>query len=170
MKEKFFDSRIGSLINSHSEVIFYLFWGVVTTIINWTTYSVCVQFFHTSISTANIIGWVLAILVAYVSNKIWVFKSRSWAPASVFREFGIFLSARVFTGIIEVVVCFRQDAAVKDVAAAFVFIVGSQDQPGFGDLFYCKDGCTAHRNVLLTIFFFVYASPRQEVSAFTRNR
>ncbi|MBQ7247775.1 MAG: GtrA family protein [Lachnospiraceae bacterium] len=91
------------MINSHKEVIFYLFWGVVTTIINWITYSVCVSFFRTSISTANIIAWVLAILVAYVSNKIWVFKNRSWAPATVVREFGVFLSARVFTGIIEVV-------------------------------------------------------------------
>ena len=103
MINKFMESKLGRMIGSHAEVIFYLFWGVVTTIINWTTYSVCVKYFHASISTANIIAWVLAILVAYVSNKIWVFKSKSWAPSAVIREFGVFLSARVFTGIIEVV-------------------------------------------------------------------
>jgi putative flippase GtrA len=38
-----------------------------------------------------------------VTNKLWVFQSKSWAGNVVFPELGKFLSSRVATGIFEMV-------------------------------------------------------------------
>ncbi|MBQ6321773.1 MAG: GtrA family protein [Lachnospiraceae bacterium] len=100
--EKLFHKLI-DLLKSKEEVISYLFWGVVTTVVNWGVYSVCVKFLGMSIAVANFIAWVLAVLVAYVSNKLLVFKSRSWELGLVIRELSMFLSARIATGAMEIV-------------------------------------------------------------------
>lgn len=50
---------------------------------------------------ANVLSWVCAFLFAFVTNKIWVFKSKSWAPRIALNEFWQFFIARFATGFIE---------------------------------------------------------------------
>ena len=95
--------RIIKLIREKEEVISYLFWGVVTTVVNWGTYAVCAKYLNLSIVLSNAVAWVVAVAVAYVSNKLWVFKSKSWELPLVIRELGMFLSARIATGAMEIV-------------------------------------------------------------------
>ena len=95
--------RIIKLIREKEEIISYLFWGVVTTVVNWGTYAVCAKYLNLSIALSNAIAWVVAVAVAYVSNKLWVFKSKSWEISLVLKELGMFLSARIATGALEIV-------------------------------------------------------------------
>lgn len=90
------------------EIIMYLIMGVATTIVSWASYSVFVMTLpidHAKgkVLLANILSWILAVLFAYVTNKVWVFESRSWKPSYVVKEFIRFVSARLFTGVLEVV-------------------------------------------------------------------
>lgn len=105
------------LLKKYRELISYLFWGVLTTIVSWGSYSLFtialsqqkeeLHMFGTTLSfavlMANILSWVCAFLFAYITNKLWVFNSRSWKPSVVLPEFTKFFSARVFTGILEIV-------------------------------------------------------------------
>ena len=57
----------------------------------------------TRIILAGIIAWVIAVIVAFVTNKIWVFESKSWNAKLVTNEALTFFGGRIATGLLEVV-------------------------------------------------------------------
>lgn len=109
--------KIIALIKKYQEIISYLFWGGMTTIVSWGSYSLFAILFKNQISmieffgmemsvvvlVSNILSWVCAFLFAFVTNKLWVFESKSWKAEVCLPEFGKFFSARALTGILEIV-------------------------------------------------------------------
>lgn len=49
----------------------------------------------------NVISWVIAVIFAFVTNKLFVFESKKWGKAELSSEVPKFLGARVFSLIIE---------------------------------------------------------------------
>ena len=92
-----------SFIKRKWEVISYLFFGGLTTLVNFVAYIILVELTVLNITVSNLIAWVIAVTFAFVTNKLWVFGSKSWEPKLVIREAGIFLGARVATGVIDIV-------------------------------------------------------------------
>jgi putative flippase GtrA len=90
------------LLNKNKEIISYLFWGVMTTAVSWGTYSIFVTVTK-SVSAANILSWICAVLFAFVTNKLWVFQSKEWAFRIIMPEFLKFVTARLATGVMEIV-------------------------------------------------------------------
>ena len=88
-----------TLYKKYRELIIYFIFGCLTTLVNWVVYGVFVKFCPDYIS--NVIAWVVAVAFAYVTNKIWVFNSRSWEPRFVLRESGAFVSSRIVSGMFE---------------------------------------------------------------------
>lgn len=109
--------KITALIKKYQEIISYLFWGGMTTIVSWGSYSLFAVLFKNQINmielfgmemsvvvlVSNILSWVCAFLFAFVANKLWVFKSKSWKAEVCLPEFGKFFSARALTGVMEIV-------------------------------------------------------------------
>lgn len=89
------------LFHKYRELILYFIMGVATTLVSWGTYAVGVRIFSWNITGSNIFSWICAVLFAFVTNKIWVFESRSWEMKVAFPEFVKFVSARLLTGILE---------------------------------------------------------------------
>jgi uncharacterized membrane protein YfhO/putative flippase GtrA len=85
------------------ELVSYLFFGAATTFVNWCVYGLAVRFAGFSVTSGNVIAWIVAVVFAFVTNKIWVFESRSWQPLLVLREGGAFLGARIVSGLVEIV-------------------------------------------------------------------
>ena len=77
------------------EVFFYLFFGVMTTVVNLLTLAVFNRFVDIMIS--NIIAWVAAVVFAYITNKLFVFESKSWKPDILIKEVASFSGARLVT-------------------------------------------------------------------------
>jgi putative flippase GtrA len=94
--------KIKCLLNKNKEIISYLFWGVMTTAVSWGTYSIFVTVTK-SVSAANILSWICAVLFAFVTNKLWVFQSKEWAFRIIMPEFLKFVTARLATGVMEIV-------------------------------------------------------------------
>lgn len=95
--------KIQELFIKYKEIIMYLIFGVGTTAVNWIIYTVIVvSGGEVNLTVANIIAWVGAVAFAYITNKLWVFESKSWNPKIVWKELGMFLSARIFSGIFEI--------------------------------------------------------------------
>ena len=92
---------IKKLIGSPREVILYLISGALVTAVSWVTYYIPYNLLGLSNMVSEIISWVLAVAVAYVTNKIWVFKSDSWAMETVKPELTKFVSMRLFSGVLE---------------------------------------------------------------------
>ena len=95
--------RIKELYEAHREIISYLFFGGATTAVNWVCYALCVRGFGMAVTPGNIISWVVAVTFAFVTNKLWVFQSKSWAFPLWLKEAGAFYAGRVFSGLIELV-------------------------------------------------------------------
>ncbi len=98
--------KIEDLIKKYWEIVSYLFWGCMSTVVSWGSYSIFVLAFdewEAKIAAANLLSWMCAVLFAYVTNKLWVFKSKSLSLKVVLPEAAKFFSARIVTGIFEIV-------------------------------------------------------------------
>lgn len=93
---------VKKLYKKYREIIVYVIFGALTTLVNWAVYTVMVKYLHIDITLSNAVAWVAGVLFAFITNKIWVFRSRSIKTSTVLREFLSFTGARAFTGIIEI--------------------------------------------------------------------
>ena len=95
-------SDLKELYKKHEEGILYLFFGGLTTVVNWGTYAILVTL-GLEINLSNIISWIVGVTFAFTVNKWFVFKSRMLIPIVVLRELGSFFAARIITGVIAIV-------------------------------------------------------------------
>ncbi|MBP5272388.1 MAG: GtrA family protein [Clostridia bacterium] len=93
--------RLKDLYLKYKEIINYLIFGGLTTVVSWGTYSIFIKGFGMEVAVGNVLSWICAVLFAFVTNKLFVFESKSWAPVTAVREFFSFIGARLFTGAIE---------------------------------------------------------------------
>lgn len=83
------------------ELFFYTFFGVIGTVVNIIIFVVLTKCFYVQYLISNLIAWIFSIVFAFVTNKIWVFKSKSWFFPLWFKEFVLFIVARVTTLIFD---------------------------------------------------------------------
>lgn len=89
------------LFQEYKEIIMYLIIGVLTTVFSWIVYAVFVTVMPMAV--ANALSWFVTVLFAYITNKMFVFDSKSWEWRLVVRESISFFGARGATGVFEVV-------------------------------------------------------------------
>lgn len=94
--------KIKLMIKKYREIIMYIFIGVCTTLVNLITYTVMYKLLDFSINISNITSIAVAIIFAYFTNKIFVFDSKDNTFKTLFSEGIKFISARLFTMLIEV--------------------------------------------------------------------
>ena len=98
--------KIWSLYHKYEEVINYLIVGVLTTIVSLgVKYLLLFTFLDASnaveLQIAVIISWVCAVAFAYVTNRIFVFKSKN---KNYFKEISSFVSGRILTLLMEMAI------------------------------------------------------------------
>lgn len=93
------------------EIVLYLIFGVATTLVNWIVYLlfnnlIFNRFFseNTAMTAANAVAWFLAVLFAFVTNKLIVFKSKEKTARILIPELLSFYASRVLTGLLEIFV------------------------------------------------------------------
>ena len=96
--------KIKALVVKHWEVLSYLFFGVLTTVVNYVVFALAVQLLPVSATVGNVIAWVVAVAFAYLTNKPFVFRSHDWSAKTVVPELGKFLSCRIGSGVMETVI------------------------------------------------------------------
>ncbi len=122
------DGFVGKLIDKFftKEIISYIFFGVMTTLVNLAVFYLTKKLFATigwngvfntivpedseivelfsggsEYLDANLIAWVAGVIFAFVTNKLFVFESKSWKPSVAGKEFTGFVGARVFSLVVE---------------------------------------------------------------------
>lgn len=86
--------------------ILYIFFGAITTFINIISYYVCFNVLGISNVVSTIIAWVFAVIFAFITNKIWVFESKSWDPEIAIKELVSFISVRLLTGLFDLAIMY----------------------------------------------------------------
>ena len=94
------------LIRKHYDILAYLFFGVLTTAVNYIVYLPCYNLMHFSAAVSNVIAWVVAVAFAYLTNKPFVFKSHDWSPGTVVPELTKFVTCRIGSGAMETAIIF----------------------------------------------------------------
>ena len=94
--------KLKTLYVKYRETVIYLVFGVLTTVVNYAVYIPLYNFVHLPASVCNGVAWVAAVTFAYVTNKLFVFESKSW-NSGVLGELLRFVGSRVTSGVIETV-------------------------------------------------------------------
>ncbi len=94
------------LIVKYWDILSYLFFGVLTTLVNYAVYLPLHNWLQLSAALSNAIAWAAAVAFAYLTNKPFVFKSHDWAMKTVLPELAKFVSCRVGSGLLETAVLF----------------------------------------------------------------
>lgn len=95
--------KIIQLVKKYWSIISYLFFGVVTTVVNMVVYYLCYHLWGVSSDLSTVIAWVIAVLTAFLTNKPFVFGSHDWSPKVLLPEAGSFFGCRLGSGLVELV-------------------------------------------------------------------
>lgn len=93
--------KVKKLIEKHWDILSYLFFGVLTTIVNYVVFLPCYNLWGFSAMVSNGISWVIAVAFAYLTNKPFVFRSHDWSAKTVVPELSKFVGCRIGSGVAE---------------------------------------------------------------------
>ena len=88
------------LINKNKELIKYLIFGVLTTLVNILCFFILDKF-NIDIYINNTISWIVSVIFAFITNKLYVFESKSLDIKIIFKEGTSFLGARIFSYFVD---------------------------------------------------------------------
>lgn len=90
--------KLKTLLKKYREGILYIIFGGLTTLVNFIVLKLCnVAMGEHLYLVSNVIAWVAAVVFAYITNKLFVFESKSMAPRVLIREILSFAGARVLS-------------------------------------------------------------------------
>lgn len=94
--------KIKELILKYKELIVYVIFGGLTTVVNLVVFTLCgFALGDERYLVSNVIAWLAAVIFAYITNKLWVFESKSWSVRVLVKEIPSFFAARVFSFLLE---------------------------------------------------------------------
>lgn len=91
-------------IKKYQQPILYLFFGICTTIVNIITYYLSAHILSLSVILSTCLAWLVSVIFAYITNKWWVFESKSLRLKAVIQEFLSFTGCRLFTGACDLLI------------------------------------------------------------------
>lgn len=97
--------KIKKIINR--ETIAYLVVGVLTTVTDWVVFVIINEMLKAksigpsaTVTIATALSWFIAVIFAYIANKLVVFGNYDFGFSHVIKEAGAFFLARIFSGLI----------------------------------------------------------------------
>lgn len=94
------------MYHKYEEGISYLFWGGVAFVLSMVLFYIFANVLMLNEQIANIITWIICVIFAYLTNRTFVFKSKTKELKAVTKEFVDFTVARLATLILENAVLF----------------------------------------------------------------
>lgn len=111
------------------EVLAYVFWGVMTTLVNLGLFFLLDTVLSIPYLVANAVAIVGSILFAYVVNKLFVFESKTASWQENIREFLSFIGFRLLSGLVDMLIMWllvdflTLDTNLAKLATQFIIVV-----------------------------------------------
>ncbi len=124
-------NKIKDLYIKYKEVINYLFFGGCTFLVSIISFFLFNKVCNFNEHVANVISWVLAVSFAYITNKKYVFESKTSEKRDLLKEIGSFVSARILTLVMEELILvvgvnlLHIDSMIVKIVAQVVVIVAN---------------------------------------------
>lgn len=80
------------------ELVLYVFFGSLTFLVNIVTYFFFEDLLGINYLISNVLAWFFSVLFAYITNRIWVFESKS---PDILKEMSLFFGGRIFSGAVD---------------------------------------------------------------------
>lgn len=81
----------------YRQLIVYLINGGFTTLVNFVVYILMTNIFNVEVLTANTIAWCIAVIYAFITNKVMVFHDKQ----HILKQFIMFAGLRSISYLIE---------------------------------------------------------------------
>lgn len=94
------------LLKKYKEVILYVVFGGLTTLVNIAVYYIAYDNMNINNVLSTIWAWVLSVLFAYITNKLFVFESKSFSAGILISEMASFFFFRLATGIMDLAIMY----------------------------------------------------------------
>ena len=94
------------IVRKYKSIILYIIFGVLTTLINIVVYYICSYILGLDTILSNVIAWILSVLFAYMTNRKWVFESKTIERKDVFKEITSFFGCRLTTGVVDIIIMY----------------------------------------------------------------
>lgn len=91
---------VKGLYFEYKEVVNYLFFGVGATVVNFISYFLFAKIIGIEEVTSSGLSWFCAVLFAYITNKLFVFESKTETKKELIKECISFFLARIVSGIL----------------------------------------------------------------------
>ena len=88
------------LIIKNKKIIKYLIFGILTTLVNILCFYILDKL-NIDIYINNTISWIVSVIFAFITNKLYVFESKSLDIKTIFKEGTSFLGARIFSYFVD---------------------------------------------------------------------
>ena len=98
--------KLKALFMKHYDILVYLIFGVLTTVVNYLVYLPCYNWLGLNASVSNVAAWAVAVAFAYLTNKPFVFRSHDWSAKTVIPELAKFIGTRLGSGGLETLILF----------------------------------------------------------------
>lgn len=114
-----------------AELFWYAFFGAAGTLVNILIFVVLTKFCSVNYLVSNFLAWIFSVAFAFITNKIWVFKSSSWKFPHWLKECAQFLAARIATLFFDMgymfaaVSFFHFDETISKIIANAVVIIAN---------------------------------------------
>ena len=93
-------------MKKYKGLILYGIFGVATTLVNILVYFICSKLFNLDVIPGTIIAWFIAVVFAFITNKTFVFESKTKELNDLIREIVEFFSCRLLTGILDMIIMY----------------------------------------------------------------
>ncbi|MBQ8738853.1 MAG: GtrA family protein [Clostridia bacterium] len=120
--------KIIELMKKHRQIILYLIFGVLTTLINIVAYWLFAHPLSLGTLASTVLAWLTSVFFAFFTNKSIVFESRG--KKRFLFELFTFLASRVLTGVIDLAIMFvfvdvllLNDMVIKIVSNIIVIVL-----------------------------------------------
>ena len=124
-----FMNKLMMFLRKLEEIIRYLFFGVMTTAVNYMVYLPCYNWLRLPGAVSNVVAWVVSVAFAFLTNKLFVFKSREWSVKVAVPELVAFVGCRAGSGLLETAIifltvdCLRWNGNIIKLAASVLVVI-----------------------------------------------
>lgn len=122
--------KVWELFLKYKEMVLYLVFGGLTTLVNIVTYALFAYVFNMGTVASTALAWIVSVIFAYITNKIFVFESKTDSLAMAVTECVSFFGCRLATGVMDVAIMYLSvdllhfnDIVMKIVSNVFVVIL-----------------------------------------------
>jgi putative flippase GtrA len=118
------------IYQKYKKIILYLAFGSLTTLVNIIAYFSLHKLGGIQYLASNVMAWIVSVLFAYVTNRLFVFANKGQGLIFIIRECSTFIGCRLFSGLVDTTAMYLMidllhynDLLVKIIANVVVIVL-----------------------------------------------